>query len=185
MVPLAFLKSPIAMPDPIASHCLPHCLNCPNICGTRYGQWRYNESRSRRGRVVERRSVMARESVQRKETQSALDIYADLATPGAPHKLLARMAGTWSMKGSCRMEPGGDWIEHTGISVQRSILDGRFLQQDFKGEMLGISFSGVGYTGYDNHKEKYVSTWLDSFGTGIYNFEGTGSADGSTITQTC
>jgi len=114
-----------------------------------------------------------------------MDIYADLATPGAPHKLLARMAGTWSMKGSCRMEPGGDLIEHTGISEQRMILDGRFLQQDFKGEMMGISFTGIGFTGYDNHKGKYVSTWLDSFGTGIYNFEGTGSADGRTITQTC
>jgi len=114
-----------------------------------------------------------------------MDIYAEVATPGAPHKLLARMAGTWSMKGSCRMEPGGDLIEHTGISEQRMILDGRFLQQDFKGEMMGISFTGIGFTGYDNHKGKYVSTWLDSFGTGIYNFEGTGSADGRTITQTC
>ena len=128
---------------------------------------------------------MARESAQRIETPSAMDIYADLATPGAPHKLLARMAGTWSMKGSCRMEPGGDWIEHTGISEQRMVLDGRFLQQDFKGEMMGTSFTGIGYTGYDNHKGKYVSTWLDSFGTGIYNFEGTASADGRTVTQTC
>jgi hypothetical protein len=128
---------------------------------------------------------MARESAQRIETPSAMDIYAEVATPGAPHKLLARMAGTWSMKGSCRMEPGGDLIEHTGISEQRMILDGRFLQQDFKGEMMGISFTGIGFTGYDNHKGKYVSTWLDSFGTGIYNFEGTGSADGRTITQNC
>jgi hypothetical protein len=114
-----------------------------------------------------------------------MDIYAELATPGAPHKLLARMAGTWSMKGSCRMEPGGDLIEHTGISKQRLILDGRFLQQDFKGEMMGISFTGIGFTGYDNYKGKYVSTWLDSFGTGIYHFEGIGSSDGKTISQTC
>ncbi|HEY6871569.1 MAG TPA: DUF1579 domain-containing protein [Geobacteraceae bacterium] len=127
---------------------------------------------------------MARESAQRK-APSAMDTYADVATPGAPHKLLARMAGTWSMKGSCRMEPGGDLIDHTGSSEQRMILDGRFLQQDFRGQMMGISFTGMGFTGYDNHKEKYVSTWLDSFGTGIYHFEGTGSADGRTITQTC
>ena len=113
-----------------------------------------------------------------------MDIYAELATPGVPHKLLARMAGTWSMKGNCRMEPGGDWIEHTGISEQRMVLGGRFLQQDFKGDMLGTPFTGIGYTGYDNHRGKYVSTWLDSFGTGIYHFEGTGSSDGSTITQT-
>ncbi len=83
------------------------------------------------------------------------------------------------------MEPGGDLIDHTGISEQRMVLGGRFLQQDFKGKMMGISFTGIGFTGYDNHKGKYVSTWLDSFGTGIYNFEGTGSADGRTITQTC
>jgi len=127
---------------------------------------------------------MARESAQRKEP-SAMDIYAELSTPGAPHKLLERMAGTWRMQGDCRMEPGGDWIEHTGISEQRMVLGGRFLQQDFKGEMLGIPFTGIGFTGYDNHTEKYVSTWLDSFGTGIYHFEGTGSSDGKSITQTC
>jgi hypothetical protein len=114
-----------------------------------------------------------------------MDIYAELATPGAPHKLLARMAGSWRMKGSCRMEPGGDLIDHTGGSEQRMVLGGRFLQQDFTGEMMGTPFTGIGFTGYDNHTGKYVSTWLDSFGTGIYHFEGTGSADGRTITQTC
>lgn len=114
-----------------------------------------------------------------------MDIYAELSTPGAPHQLLARMAGTWSMTGECRMEPGGDWIEHTGISEQRMVLGGRFLQQDFNGEMLGITFTGIGFTGYDNHTGKFVSTWLDSFGTAIYHFEGTGSSDGKTITQIC
>lgn len=127
---------------------------------------------------------MARESAQRREP-SAMDIYAELSAPGAPHRLLARMAGTWDMKGSCRMEPGGDLIEHTGISEQRMILDGRFLQQEFRGEMMGVPFTGIGFTGYDNHTGKYVSTWIDSMGTGIYHFEGTGSSDSSTITQTC
>ena len=65
------------------------------------------------------------------------------------------------------------------------ILDGRFLQQDFKGEMMGTAFTGIGFTGYDNHTRRYVSTWLDSFGTAIYHFGGTASSDGSTIIQTC
>jgi hypothetical protein len=64
---------------------------------------------------------MTRESAQRKEP-SAMDIYAELSTPGAPHKLLERMAGSWSMKGSCRMEPDGDWIEHSGISEQGNVV---------------------------------------------------------------
>jgi len=129
---------------------------------------------------------MARESTQRKiETPSAMDIYAELATPGAPHRLVARMAGRWSLTGNCRMEPGGDLIEHTGVSEHKMVLDGRFLQQEFSGEMVGVPFNGIGYLGYDNHTGKYVSTWLDSFGTGIYHFEGTGSDDGSTITLNC
>jgi hypothetical protein len=49
--------------------------------------------------------------------------------------------------------------------------------------MMGSPFTGVGVTGYDNHTEKFVSTWMDSMSTGIYFFEGTGSADGKSFTQ--
>ena len=42
---------------------------------------------------------MARESAQRKMTEfeSMCAVYHELATPGAPHKLLAGMAGTWNV----------------------------------------------------------------------------------------
>jgi len=130
---------------------------------------------------------MARESAQRKtdEMQSMMDIYRDVATPGEPHKLLARMAGTWNVRSTCKMDPAGPPVESTGISVQRMILDGRFLQQEFSGDMMGSPFSGIGFAGYDNHTGKYVSTWMDSMGTGIYYFEGTAGADGKTIVQKC
>jgi hypothetical protein len=65
------------------------------------------------------------------------------------------------------------------------ILGGRFLQQEFIGEMMGGVFNGIGFTGYDNNSKKYVSTWMDSSSTGILFFEGTGSTDGKTITQEC
>jgi hypothetical protein len=48
--------------------------------------------------------------------------------------------------------------------------------------MMGESFTGIGVTGYDNQKKKYVSSWMDSMGTGLYMFEGTGSPDGKEIT---
>jgi hypothetical protein len=63
------------------------------------------------------------------------------------------------------------------------LLGGRFLQQEFTGEMMGSPFTGIGFTGYDNHTKRYVSTWMDSMGTAIHFFEGTASADGKTITQ--
>jgi len=62
------------------------------------------------------------------------------------------------------------------------LLDGRYLQQECTGEMMGQPFTGIGTQGYDNHTKKYVSTWMDPMGTGIFLMEGTGSADGKTIT---
>ena len=49
--------------------------------------------------------------------------------------------------------------------------------------MMGQQFTGIGMNGYDNHTKKYVSTWMDSMGTGIYYMEGKASGDGKTITQ--
>jgi hypothetical protein len=48
--------------------------------------------------------------------------------------------------------------------------------------MMGSLFTGIGFTGYDNHTRKYVMVWMDSLSTGIYFFEGTASEDGRTIT---
>jgi hypothetical protein len=130
---------------------------------------------------------MARESALRKtsDMESMFAVYQELATPGAPHKLLAEMAGRWSVKSRWWMDPHEPPMESTGDSEQKMILDGRFLQQDFSGEMMGGAFSGIGFTGYNNHNGKFVSIWMDSMGTGIYYFEGSAGSDGRTITQTC
>ena len=42
--------------------------------------------------------------------------------------------------------------------------------------MMGQPFSGVGIDGYDNLRKKYVTTWIDTMGTGIFSMEGTASA---------
>ena len=58
------------------------------------------------------------------------------------------------------------WKLHThGAShrmLQKMILDGRFLHQEFNGEMMGSPFIGIGITGYDNGSKQYVSNWMDS-----------------------
>ena len=117
------------------------------------------------------------------DMHAMMDVYKKLATPGAPHKQLASMAGTWNTKTKSWMDPTQPPMESTGACEQVALLDGRFLQQTCTGEMMGSPFTGIGITGYDNHTKKYVTTWMDSMGTGIYFFEGTASADGKTITQ--
>jgi hypothetical protein len=126
---------------------------------------------------------MATEKKQEGKKDKAMEVYQKLGTPGAPHKLLAGMAGSWSTRIKTWMGPDSPPMESRGTSEQKMLLGGRFLQQEFTSEMMG-GYSGIGFTGYDNHTKKYVSTWMDSMSTGIMVFEGTAGADGKTITQT-
>ena len=117
------------------------------------------------------------------DMQAMMEVYTKLATPGAPHKLLASMVGSWTTKTKSWMEPNKPPMETTGTCEQKMILGGRFLQQEYTGDMMGNRFTGINVIGYDNHTKKYVSTWIDSMSTGIYFFQGTASPDGKTITQ--
>ncbi|PKN63457.1 MAG: hypothetical protein CVU57_19455 [Deltaproteobacteria bacterium HGW-Deltaproteobacteria-15] len=119
------------------------------------------------------------------DMQAMMEVYTKLAIPGAPHKALARMVGSWNTRGKYSMDPDQPPMESTGACEQKMILGGRYLQQEHTGDMMGEAFTGVNIIGYDNHTRKYVSTWIDSMSTGIYYFEGTASADGKTITQEC
>jgi hypothetical protein len=116
------------------------------------------------------------------DPQAMMETYAKLAMPGEPHKLFASLAGSWTTKTKSWMEPGKPPMESTGSSEMKILLGGRFLQQDFTGDMMGQPYSGIGISAYDNLRKRYVSTWIDTMGTGIFVMEGTASADGKTIT---
>ncbi|MGQ0812610.1 MAG: DUF1579 domain-containing protein [Nitrospiraceae bacterium] len=130
--------------------------------------------------------VAAKEKKPEKQVdmQAMMETYQKLATPGEPHKQLASMSGSWNTKTKSWMEPNKPPREETGACEQKMVMDGRFLHAECTGNMMGQPFTGIGVTGYDNHTKKYVSTWMDSMGTGIYFMEGTAGADGKTITQT-
>ena len=112
-----------------------------------------------------------------------MEVYKKVATPGAPHKLFASLEGTWTTRTKSWMEPDKPPTEMTGTCTQKMLLGGRYLHQEYTGEMMGEPFNGINIIGYDNHTKKYVSVWFDSMSTGIYLFEGTAGADGKTITQ--
>jgi hypothetical protein len=131
--------------------------------------------------------MMAAENKQegQMDTQAAMEIYRKLAQTGAPHEMLAGMVGSWVTRTRTWMAPDKPPMESTGTCEQKMLLGGRYLQQDYAGDMMGVPFSGIGITGYDNHKQKYVSTWIDSMSTGIFYFEGTAGPDGQSIVQHC
>jgi hypothetical protein len=117
------------------------------------------------------------------DMRQMMENFKKLAKPSAPHKLLAGLEGKWRTRTKAWMGSDQPAIETTGACKQRMILGGRYLQQEYTGEMMGEPFSGINLIGFDNQEQKFVSTWIDNMSTGIYYFEGKADAEGKTITQ--
>jgi hypothetical protein len=103
-------------------------------------------------------------------------------TPGSAHRALDALVGDWSIDARCWMTPDGPPAVNKGTSKVRWILGDRFVQEDFNGEFMGKAFHGIGLTGYDNMKKKYVGSWIDDMSTGMFVTEGTADADGKGFT---
>jgi hypothetical protein len=116
------------------------------------------------------------------DPQAMMEVWKKAAIPGEPHKLFATLSGSWTTTTKEWMEPGKPPTEATGTAEMKMLLDGRFLYQEYNGQMMGQPFSGVGIDAYDNMTKKYVTAWMDSMGTGIFIMEGTAGPDGKTIT---
>lgn len=99
-------------------------------------------------------------------------------TPGEAHKKLDVFAGKFQVKTTFWPAPGADPLTMDGTSETRWIMDGRVLEQKFKGSFMGAPFEGTGFNGYDNVKKQYWATWMDSMSTGFFLTHG--SLEGST-----
>ena len=108
--------------------------------------------------------------------------YEKLMTPGAEHQQLGKFVGEWNIASKWYPAKGAPAVESNATTSAKWILNGRFLQSDFHGEMMGKPFQGLGIEGFDTFKKKYTMIWMDESSTAIYTAEGTASPDGKTIT---
>jgi len=95
-----------------------------------------------------------------------------LMMPNEHHKKLAALAGTWTINGKMVM-PGAPPMEFSGQSEVKSVMGGRYLVEQIKGDPspMGV-FEGMGVAGYDNRTKKYQMVWFDNMGTAIMSYEG-------------
>jgi hypothetical protein len=107
----------------------------------------------------------------------------EMAAPGPAHKALEPLVGEWNVQSRFWMG-GPEPTESKGTANKHWILGGRFLQEELKAEFMGAPFQGMGLTGYDKMKQKYVGLWIDSMGTAMSTSEGTADAPGKVITMT-
>jgi hypothetical protein len=108
---------------------------------------------------------------------------ADAEQSRKPHDQLKRLVGNWTTEmTSFFPDPSAPKVTK-GRANFKMILGGNFVQQRFFGEVDGKKYEGIGISGYDTAKKKYVGTWKDSLNTGIMHVEGTYDVKSHTLTE--
>ena len=98
--------------------------------------------------------------------------YEKAMTPGEHHAKLALLEGNWAMTVTVWMQPGAEPTVSSATSTSKMVMGGRYMLDTVEGTAMGMPFTGMGWTGYDNVDQQYESTWIDNLGTGIYTYHG-------------
>lgn len=102
---------------------------------------------------------------QTQDAAAAQAAMAAAATPGPVHAFLADKAGEWTVTTTMWPAPGAEPIVSTMTAKSEMVLGGRYLKEEFAGEVFGLPFTGIGYTGYDNTTGTITATWIDNMST--------------------
>ena len=107
------------------------------------------------------------------EQQAEMEAYMKAGALGPQHELMAKHVGTFDVAIKSWMDPAAPPMESKGVAIRTLHMDGRVLHEEFQGDMMGTSFTGLSRSGYDNVSGKWWSTWTDSMSTGIMVSKGT------------
>jgi len=126
-------------------------------------------------------SVLAEEPKMDPKKMEMMKAWKEASTPGPEHTLLKGLAGKWKVTTQSWESETAKPEKTTGTSTFKPLLGGRFVQQDFKGKMMGMPYEGTGNMGFNNVSKKFESTWQDSMSTELMTFEGTMDDSSKTI----
>jgi len=96
--------------------------------------------------------------------------WKEACTPGPAHKDLARFIGTWDTE--TEILGMGEPMKSKGTAEWKWLYEGRWIQQNLSGEVMGQPFQGQMTMGYDNFKQKYTTAAVDTMQTTLITSEG-------------
>ena len=104
--------------------------------------------------------------------------WASYAEVGPAHEALQERAGEWDATVKFWYAPGTPPEVSEASSTGEPIMGGRYILERFTSTMPdGSSFEGMGLTGYDNLRHRFVAMWIDTMSSGILTAESTSYAD--------
>ena len=106
------------------------------------------------------------------EQMAEMEAYMAAGALGPQHELMAEHVGTFDVAIKSWGDPTAPPMESKGVAIRTLHMGGRVLHEEFQGDMMGMPFTGLSRSGYDNVSGVYWSTWTDSMSTGIMISEG-------------
>jgi hypothetical protein len=114
---------------------------------------------------------LAQEKAEKVDMAAMMERAKKFTQPGDAHKLLHRFLGTWDTETRITM-PGNSAPPEKGTATCRWLIDGRWLQCDATGQMMGMPLRTSFILGYNIFKMSYVSSAINSLDTAMIYSEG-------------
>lgn len=116
------------------------------------------------------------------EMQKAMEEYRKTNAPGPEHELLKKLVGEWKIATKIFPGPGAPPIEAKGEAEAESAYDGRFVEMEVKGQIMGQPWDGSYVFGFDRFKKQYSLAIWTNVSTTLTTGLGSVDAAGSVLT---
>ncbi len=110
----------------------------------------------------------------------AMQALAEAATPGPIHAELMKRAGDYTTTATY-YAPGAEPQQSLGTAKLKSILGGRFLEEENSGDSFGAPYSGLRLFGYNNGSKQYEAIWIYNGSTAFLVLDGASDDNGKTV----
>ncbi len=107
----------------------------------------------------------------------------EVGTPGPMHAMIKSWSGTWNGETTMWDYEGAAPTKSTGTAVNKMVVGDKYQMSTHTGNMMGMPFEGMSFLAYDNATKKFVSTWIDNWGTGIMTMTGNWDEGTKTLTM--
>lgn len=130
-------------------------------------------------------SAMAQEAQQTStvpndQQDKAMQALADAAKPGPIHAQLMKRAGDYTTTETYSAS-GVAPQQSSGTARLKSILGGRFLEEENSGDSFGQPYAGLRLYGYNNGSKQYEAIWIYNGSTAFLVLDGTSDDNGKTV----